>query len=205
MHEGAAGVSAVGECALQHGADGDIVMALLEGGIVGLRREDVVNDLPAVAGADQAQVRRRIGRRRGLSGGGEVRFQGLAFHENKIAICPKPGNRNPRHSPPSTSQNGSYDMFDHVSIGVRKIQKSKAFYDAPLKPLGYACLSSGDSSLGYGKRGVGLWVGVSESPVKANPDSGLHLCLVAPTRKSVDDFHKAALAAGGKANGKPVM
>ena len=46
-------------------------------------------------------------------------------------------------------------------------------------------------------------MGVSESPVKADPASGLHLCLVAPTRKSVDDFHKAALAAGGKDNGKP--
>jgi catechol 2,3-dioxygenase-like lactoylglutathione lyase family enzyme len=94
-------------------------------------------------------------------------------------------------------------MFDHVSIGVRKIQKSKAFYDAALKPLGLTCLSSGDTSLGYGKGAVGLWVGVSDSPVKADPASGLHLCLVAPTRKSVDDFHKAALAAGGKDNGKP--
>ncbi len=35
------------------------------------------------------------------------------------------------------------------------------------------------------------------------PNSGLHLCFDAPTRKSVDAFHKAALAAGGQDNGKP--
>ncbi len=34
-------------------------------------------------------------------------------------------------------------------------------------------------------------------------DSGLHVCFAAPTRKSVDAFHKSALASGGSDNGKP--
>ena len=42
-------------------------------------------------------------------------------------------------------------MFDHVSIGVRDVAKAKAFYDAALKPLGLARLSSDETSLGYGK------------------------------------------------------
>ena len=29
-------------------------------------------------------------------------------------------------------------MFDHVSIGVADIARSKNFYDAALKPLGYS-------------------------------------------------------------------
>ena len=48
-----------------------------------------------------------------------------------------------------------------------------------------------------------MWLGTSESPVPADPNSGLHVCFTAPTRKSVDAFHKAALASGGRDNGKP--
>ena len=94
-------------------------------------------------------------------------------------------------------------MLDHVSIGVRDIPKSKKFYDAALKPLGYSCLSEGDSSLGYGQKGVALWLGATAHPVPADDRSGLHFCFTAPDRKSVDAFHAAALKAGGKDNGKP--
>ena len=93
-------------------------------------------------------------------------------------------------------------MLNHVSIGVRDIAKTKAFYDAALKPLGYSCLSAGEGSLGYGKDAVAFWIGVTKQPVPADPNSGLHFCFNAPTRKSVDAFHKAAVAAGGSDNGK---
>lgn len=94
-------------------------------------------------------------------------------------------------------------MFDHVSIGVRDVAKTKHFYDAALQPLGYACLSASADSLGYGKEQVGLWIGASPNPVAADETSGLHFCLVAPTRKSVDAFHAKALGSGGKDNGAP--
>jgi catechol 2,3-dioxygenase-like lactoylglutathione lyase family enzyme len=94
-------------------------------------------------------------------------------------------------------------MIDHISIGVCDIGKARQFYDAALKPLGYTCLSAGDTSLGYGKDSVAFWVGVSESPVPSDPKSGLHVCLAAPTRQSVDAFHQAALSAGGRDNGRP--
>ncbi len=45
-------------------------------------------------------------------------------------------------------------MFDHVSIGVADIARSKTFYDAALKPLGYSRLSDGETSLGYGDKAV---------------------------------------------------
>jgi catechol 2,3-dioxygenase-like lactoylglutathione lyase family enzyme len=94
-------------------------------------------------------------------------------------------------------------MINHVSIGVRDIAKSKRFYDAALKPLGYACLSESEGSLGYGQGGVTLWIGAAEHPVAADLKSGLHFCFTAPTDKSVDAFHAAALATGGRDNGKP--
>jgi catechol 2,3-dioxygenase-like lactoylglutathione lyase family enzyme len=94
-------------------------------------------------------------------------------------------------------------MIDHVSIGVRDIARTKRFYDASLKPLGYACLSEGADSLGYGREAVAFWISAAERPVASDEKSGLHFCFSAPTRSSVDAFHQAALGAGGRDNGKP--
>jgi catechol 2,3-dioxygenase-like lactoylglutathione lyase family enzyme len=94
-------------------------------------------------------------------------------------------------------------MLNHVSIGVRDIARTKRFYDAALKPMGYKALSASDSSLGYGKDNVVLWISATPKPVPADTASGLHFCFDAPTRKSVAAFHAAALGAGGKDNGTP--
>jgi catechol 2,3-dioxygenase-like lactoylglutathione lyase family enzyme len=94
-------------------------------------------------------------------------------------------------------------MFNHISIGVRDIARTKKFYDAALTPLGYKALSASDTSLGYGKDAVALWISQTDKPVPADMKSGLHFCFDAPTRKSVAAFHAGALGAGGKDNGKP--
>src|SRR5215469_8132075 len=94
-------------------------------------------------------------------------------------------------------------MIAHVSIGARDIARARRFYDATLKPLGYSCLHPDDGSLGYGAKAADFWVIGTQHPVPADDRSGLHICFAAPARASVDDFHKAALKAGGKDNGKP--
>ena len=94
-------------------------------------------------------------------------------------------------------------MLDHVSIGVRDVAAARRFYDAALTPLGYDCLSHDDSSLGYGSDGIAFWISKAEHPVPPDDTSGLHFCFTAPTRKSVDAFHAAALGAGGRDNGTP--
>ncbi|MEA2871895.1 MAG: hypothetical protein QOH67_1871 [Hyphomicrobiales bacterium] len=94
-------------------------------------------------------------------------------------------------------------MLNHISIGVRDIARTKRFYDAALKPLGYKALSEGETSLGYGNDTVVLWISASDKPVLADEKSGLHFCFDAPTQKSVAAFHAAALGAGGRDNGKP--
>ncbi len=94
-------------------------------------------------------------------------------------------------------------MLDHVSIGVRDIQRTKRFYDAALSAIGYGCLSEGADSLGYGADRVVFWISQTDQPVVDDPRSGLHFCFLAPDRKAVDRFHAAAVKAGGKDNGKP--
>jgi catechol 2,3-dioxygenase-like lactoylglutathione lyase family enzyme len=94
-------------------------------------------------------------------------------------------------------------MINHVSIGVRDLNRTKRFYDAALKPLGYTCLSEAKSSLGYGGHAVAFWISVVERPVPPDERSGLHVCFTAPTPQSVNAFHAAALSAGGRDNGRP--
>jgi len=94
-------------------------------------------------------------------------------------------------------------MIDHVSIGVRSIGATKRFYDSALQPLGYKALSESPGSLGYGNDAIQFWMSETDRPVVADEKSGLHFCFNAPTRKSVDEFHAAALKAGGRDNGRP--
>ena len=94
-------------------------------------------------------------------------------------------------------------MIHHVSIGVKDLAAAKRFYDKALAPMGIKCLMEGDSYLGYGATGPEFWVLPVKRPVKADDESGLHFCLLAATRKAVNEFHAAALKSGGRDNGKP--
>ena len=96
-------------------------------------------------------------------------------------------------------------MLAHISIGVRDIDRSKRFYDAALEPLGYKCLRAARALLGYGygRDNIALWVVQAVRPVPADEMSGLHFCFAAPDAAAVDEFHAAALRAGGHDNGAP--
>jgi len=91
-------------------------------------------------------------------------------------------------------------MFDHVGLPVSDFARSLSFYRAALEPLGYG-LESHDAqagSAGFGRPGAPqLWLGASRTA------GALHLAFQAKDRASVQRFHAAALAAGGKDNGKP--
>lgn len=94
-------------------------------------------------------------------------------------------------------------MLSHVSIGVKDLSRARRFYDAALKPLGYKCLLEGSEYLGYGAATPELWVLAVPRPVPADNQSGLHLCFDGARRADVNEFHQAAIAAGGKNNGEP--
>ena len=95
-------------------------------------------------------------------------------------------------------------MIDHISIGVRDIAKSKQFYDAALKPLGYQCLQQRRRIARLWSRGgVALWISAVENPVPPDMKSGLHFCFTPRAAKGVDAFYAGALVAGGSDNGEP--
>jgi len=90
-------------------------------------------------------------------------------------------------------------MFDHVVFGVRDYAASKAFYLAALAPLGIKLLQ--ENQLGVEMSADGK-TSLCLRPGEKNP-APLHIAFVAETRRQVDDFHRAALAAGGTDNGAP--
>ena len=96
-------------------------------------------------------------------------------------------------------------MIAHISIGVRDVDRSRAFYDAALAPLGCRCIRAARSmaGYGYGTDTISFWVVSAERPVAADEKSGLHICFAAPDNAAVDAFHTAALRAGGHDNGAP--
>jgi catechol 2,3-dioxygenase-like lactoylglutathione lyase family enzyme len=91
-------------------------------------------------------------------------------------------------------------MLDHVTIGVSNIARALAFYDRALAPLGVERLySEGTSAFGYGsEKKAFFWIGLREAV-----QSGAHIAFAAKDRATVDAFHAAALAAGGRDNGAP--
>ncbi len=90
-------------------------------------------------------------------------------------------------------------MFDHVGFGATNVAESKAFFLKALQPLGVALAMEGPYGVGMGKNNKpSLWLHeTTEQPAH------LHLAFVAENRRQVDEFYKAALAAGGKDNGAP--
>ena len=91
-------------------------------------------------------------------------------------------------------------MLDHVTIGVGDLERAKAFYDAALRPLGIERLyAEGETFAGYGAAGRAFfWIGARDEVT-----TGTHIAFMAPDRRTVDAFHTAALAAGGRDNGPP--
>lgn len=94
-------------------------------------------------------------------------------------------------------------MLDHISIGVRDLKRSAAFYDAALAPLGLRRLMEFPEAIGYGAEHPFFWIGAPKRPLSPPKGSGLHICLRAPSRAAVDAFHKAALAKGAVDDGAP--
>ncbi|KAB0634953.1 lyase [Burkholderia stagnalis] len=92
-------------------------------------------------------------------------------------------------------------MFDHVKFGVSDYAASKAFFLTALEPLGVEVASEGPPAYGVelcpkGKPSLCLFQ-TDEKPAH------LHLAFMADTRRQVDAFHRAALAAGARDNGAP--
>jgi catechol 2,3-dioxygenase-like lactoylglutathione lyase family enzyme len=92
-------------------------------------------------------------------------------------------------------------MIDHVSIGVRDLERATRFYEAVLATIGLAQLRDWPAAIGYGKKYPEFWI--NHRPNLAAGDTGVHVCLRAPSTQAVDAFYAAALAAGATSDGAP--
>ena len=105
-------------------------------------------------------------------------------------------------------------MIDHMGMPVGDLARATEFYSKALAPLGYgivmqvsAAETGRGGAVGFGPPGKeadfqsgkpSFWIGEGE-PLAGH----IHVAFVASSRAAVDAFYRAALAAGGKDNGKP--
>jgi catechol 2,3-dioxygenase-like lactoylglutathione lyase family enzyme len=97
-------------------------------------------------------------------------------------------------------------MLDHTGIAVSDLKKSKRFYEQAFGPLSIALMvevtaeqSGGGGHAGFGKNGKAFfWIGDG-----GRAGGPAHFAFTADSRAFVDEFHRAALAAGGTDNGAP--
>jgi catechol 2,3-dioxygenase-like lactoylglutathione lyase family enzyme len=94
-------------------------------------------------------------------------------------------------------------MINYLTLGSNDITRSRDFYDAALRPLGYQRLYSDDTMVGYGAERPILYAMKPYDGRPATHGNGAMICLIAKTRAAVDAFHAAALAAGGTDEGAP--
>ncbi len=96
-------------------------------------------------------------------------------------------------------------MIDHISIGVRDLALSARFYEAVLTPLGFKRLVDRPAMVGFGKTYPEVWLNARPGMPPVADDTGIHVCLRARSIETVDAFHVAALANGGRDDGAPGM
>lgn len=88
-------------------------------------------------------------------------------------------------------------MIDYTSIKASDFDKSRAFYEAALAPLGYVVVMEFEGAVGMGSGGFpDFWLGAG------GPSEKVHIAFRGD-RAAVDAFHVAAMKAGGADNGAP--
>jgi catechol 2,3-dioxygenase-like lactoylglutathione lyase family enzyme len=92
-------------------------------------------------------------------------------------------------------------MINHLSLGIKSIEASKAFYTAALEPLGYVLTEDFGDTIAFGlpNQPATLWLSEETTTVP----NGFHLAFNAPSQTAVTAFHQAAMAHGGTDNGAP--
>jgi catechol 2,3-dioxygenase-like lactoylglutathione lyase family enzyme len=101
------------------------------------------------------------------------------------------------------------NMLDHVGLHVSDFTKAKDFYRKALGAIGYQLIAqfpaeeTGTTAVaGFGEPPKpDFWIHAAAHGARTAPAA--HIAFRVPTQKLVDEFHAAAIAAGGKDNGAP--
>jgi catechol 2,3-dioxygenase-like lactoylglutathione lyase family enzyme len=102
-------------------------------------------------------------------------------------------------------------MLDHTGFVVTDLAAARRFYDAIAGALGLSTISNSPESFLLGRSAEEpipyLWIGTirpSYWTEGSRPGTNqYHLAFIAPSKAVVDEFHRAALAAGGRDFGPP--
>lgn len=98
-------------------------------------------------------------------------------------------------------------MLDHVGFAVADAERSRAFYEKALAPIGISLIATatpdqteaGGTAHGFGSGGKPyFWVGDNE-----RVGEGTHVAFAVESRALVDAFYAAAMAAGARDHGPP--
>jgi catechol 2,3-dioxygenase-like lactoylglutathione lyase family enzyme len=88
--------------------------------------------------------------------------------------------------------------IDHVSLRVRSLDASFGFYAGVAPAIGWAAGHAGEGYASFHGASASVWL-IQDG----RPTEHLHLAFAADDRATVDRFHAAALASGGRDNGGP--
>ena len=90
-------------------------------------------------------------------------------------------------------------MIDHIGIAVTDLERSIAFYERALAPLGYRLIRKIEGfAEGFGvPPKPDFWIGLGQQP------QAIHVAFRTDRRSLVQAFYDAAIAAGGRDNGPP--
>jgi catechol 2,3-dioxygenase-like lactoylglutathione lyase family enzyme len=89
-------------------------------------------------------------------------------------------------------------VIDHLKLFASDFERSRAFYERALEPLGYrVIMEPAPGVAGMGAEFPFFWIAQGE------PATVAHFAFRTESRELVDAFHAAALEAGGEDNGAP--
>lgn len=93
-------------------------------------------------------------------------------------------------------------MLDHLGVQCADLDRSVAFYDAVLAPLGYRQLLNYQVAIGYGAEKPDFWLG------RLTEGAGFreaHIGFAAADRAAVDAFFAAAVGQGAEVLHAPAV
>jgi catechol 2,3-dioxygenase-like lactoylglutathione lyase family enzyme len=86
-------------------------------------------------------------------------------------------------------------VFERVTMQASDLERSRAFYDTVLAPLGGKRLMDFGDVIGFGRTQPRFWLGPVTTEGEAKE---VHIAFTAPDRAAVVAFHDAAVAVGAE-------
>lgn len=94
-------------------------------------------------------------------------------------------------------------MIDHVSIAVRDLAISQAFYDQLMPVINFQNIVVKEGTVGYGKKYAEFWLNERKGLTREQVNDGFHVCLRVRDKSLVEAFYQTALELGAESNGEP--